>query len=91
LATLGLYVLARLTGDILGIIDSGLALPGFHILSSVVQVATLIVPRLDLMAQTSWLIYGPGDVGALFILMQGGVYTTLLVMAALMDLVRRQF
>ncbi len=92
LATFGLYVLARLMGDILGILHEGVMMPGFDILSLAMKTVSLIVPRLDLMAQTSWLVYGPGvDVDVWFILAQGGAYTFLLVMAALVDMLRRQF
>ncbi len=58
LATLGLYVLSRLIGVLLGIA----ALPAdnwmFLILNKVMQFVSIIVPRLDLMGQTSWLVYG---------------------------------
>lgn len=91
MAVFGLYVLARLMGELLGISETGLRIPGYDILVGVMKTISLAVPRLDLMAQTSWLVYGPGDIGAAFILMQGAVYTALLALAGLVDLTRRQF
>jgi hypothetical protein len=92
IATLGLYVLARIMGQLLGIIDSHLYFSGVHELSLILQAVSLIVPRLDLLAQTSWLVYGmPGDIGYGVVLWQGVVYTALLTAASLVDLTRRQF
>lgn len=91
LAVFALYVLARIIGQILGIIHAGMAMAGFDVLSNVMHIVSLIVPRLDLMAQSTWLIYGPGDVGYLFILVQGVTYCTLVILAAMVDFVKRQF
>ncbi len=92
MAVFGLYVLARLMGEVLGIIHMGTAsFEGVHLLGWLMQVVSLIVPRLDLMAQTSWLIYEPENVNVWFILGQGVIYSGLLIGAALWDLVRRQF
>lgn len=58
LAVMGFYILARLIGMLLGIA----ALPPesmiFNILNKTMEVISIIVPRLDLMGQTSWLLYG---------------------------------
>lgn len=58
LAALGFYVLARLIGTLLGIA----ALPAdnalFSSLNKAMEVVSIIVPRLDIMGQTSWLVYG---------------------------------
>lgn len=93
LAVFGLYILARLMGQLIGI--AGVALGGFAvpILQPIMNVVAMVVPRLDLMGQTSWLVYPDsiGDVGFGFILMQGALYTALLICAALVDLRRRQF
>jgi len=88
----GLYVLSRTIGILLGIVESGLAnsvtLKGLGV---VMQFISLIIPRLDLMTQTSWLVYGAGNIGLTFICAQGIIFSALLVTAALVDLVRRQF
>jgi hypothetical protein len=93
MAVFGLYVLARLMGEILAIMQREIYMPGHAILSLIMKTVSLIVPRLDLMGQSSWLIYGTGDstVGFGFVLIQGLIYSGLLVTAALVDLARRQF
>jgi len=92
LAVFGFYVLARLMGQLLGITEGNLSMAGFEFLSIVFQGISMIIPRLDLMAQTSWLIYGPnGSVGFVFIAAQCVIYTSLVLSAALVDLIRRQF
>lgn len=91
-AVLGFYVLARMMSQILGIIDAHTHLMHTEILQTVMQGISMLMPRLDLMGQTSWLVYGPGpDIGALFIIVQGLIYTAVLVFASWIDLTRRQF
>ena len=93
MASFGLYVLARLMGELLGIVNTGSYTAGYHLLAAVMKIISLIVPRLDLMAQSSWLVYGAAGsaIGAGFILSQCVIYSALLVLAAIIDLVRRQF
>jgi hypothetical protein len=56
------------------------------------QVISSVMPRLDLMAQTSWLVYdGTVPEHLVPILVQGTVFLVLVVLASLIDLVRRQF
>jgi hypothetical protein len=89
--TTGFYVLARMMGQLLGIVDE-------HIVSSqgpfamVIQFISVIMPRLDLMGQTSWLLYGlEGFYGFGFVLLQGFVFCFLIIIATLIDFTRRQF
>lgn len=92
MATAGLYVLARLMGEILGILETGAHESAYKLMAGVMYGISLVIPRLDLMAQTTWLLYGPGDgIGFLFIFSQCIVFTALLITAALIDLIRRQF
>jgi hypothetical protein len=91
LASLALYMLARLMGELLGIADHEMDSHMLKILGVVMQGISLIVPRLDLMGQTSWLIYGDAGIGYGFILAQTAVYSGLVLSAAIVDLVRRQF
>jgi hypothetical protein len=94
MATFGFYVLGRLMGQILGIIDGGKrGILDTELLEWIMQGISIVVPRLDLLGQTSWLIYGPGggEVGAGFVIIQGLVFTVLVTLASLVDLVRRQF
>lgn len=58
LATLGLYVLARLIGMLIGIAHLPPENLIFAILNNTLEVISVAVPRLDLMGQTSWLVYG---------------------------------
>lgn len=92
MATTGFYVLARMMGQILGIVDAGGDLPGQHILNTVMQVISVIIPRLDLFAQSSWLIYGlDNQIDLTFILLQTAVFSLLVFVATTLDLTRRQF
>jgi hypothetical protein len=92
MAVFGLYILSRTIGILLGIVASGLTeSPMMKGLGFVMKFISLIIPRLDLMAQTSWLLYGTGNIGLVFICAQGLAFSGLLITAALVDLVRRQF
>lgn len=92
MACLGFYVLARMMGQILGVIDSGATFPGSEILNVVMQGISVVLPRLDLMAQSSWLIYGVGDgVNLMFVFLQAAIFSIFIFLAASIDLIRRQF
>jgi ABC-type transport system involved in multi-copper enzyme maturation permease subunit len=92
LSALAFYILARMTGQLLGIVQENGVSWGGEILVPVTKLISLIMPRFDLMTQSSWLIYGPqGIEGILFILAQSSVFALLVVSAAAVDLVRRQF
>lgn len=92
LAVFGLYVLSRLMGQLLGIADIPDDMFLYPVLRAGMNIVSMVVPRLDLMAQTSWLIYPDRiSTGYGFIVLQGVLYTGLLVTAALVDLRRRQF
>lgn len=58
LASLGVYVLGRMSGTLLGIAD----LPPENVLdqmlSYLMETISILLPRLDMMGQSSWLIYG---------------------------------
>jgi ABC-type transport system involved in multi-copper enzyme maturation permease subunit len=94
LAVFGLYAMARMMGTLLGIADEGIRYTSLEAAGILFQIVSIIVPRLDLMAQTSWLLYGVGadnSVSYIFILLQGIVFVPLVLCAALIDLKRRQF
>lgn len=92
MAVLAFYVLARLMGQILGIIDHGSKYFDMRILEYIMQAISSVMPRLDLMGQTSWLVYGPDSgISYGFIFAQGFVFAALILLASLIDLVRRQF
>jgi len=91
-ATFGFYVLARMMSQILGIIDAKTHLMHTEILQTVMQTVSMVMPRLDLFTQTSWLVYGPDpEIGWVFITAQGIIYSALILAASCLDLRRRQF
>lgn len=63
LAALGFYVLCRLIGTLLGIAHAAPDSKIFLILNKVMELISILVPRLDLMGQTSWLVYGYDGAG----------------------------
>lgn len=86
------YLLARLIGDILGILKRGVGSSVIHFLSNIMEGISIFIPRLDLMGQTKWILYGvPGDVSVPFILAQSGVFLALVIGATTLDMHRRQF
>ena len=91
MATLGVYVLGRLMGQLIGISDSALV-DSTGIYAMALQLVSMITPRLDLLGQTSWLIYGyDGSYGLVEAIIQGVVFSALVLLAASLDFVRRQF
>lgn len=74
LATLGLYVLSRLVGTLLGI--AAIPSPSFimNALGKIFEVISIVIPRLDLMGQTSWLVYGVEGSGGFGLLKYSGAY-----------------
>lgn len=93
MATAGFYVLARMMGQLLGIVDSHEGIgPVFEALRMIMQIISAVMPRLDLMGQSSWLIYDATfTTSTAFILGQGIVFMILILLGSLIDLVRRQF
>jgi ABC-type transport system involved in multi-copper enzyme maturation permease subunit len=72
LAAFGFYVLSRLIGTLIGI---AIAAPDnlvFAVLDKVMEFISIIVPRLDLMGQTSWLVYGVEGSGIALVEQAGG-------------------
>lgn len=97
MATFGFYILARLMGQLLAIMHhipqpedwQGYVTNGLGYITAAISV---VIPRLDLLAQTSWLIYGGGDFKDwIFVVAQGGVFLSLIFVATWIDLRRRQF
>lgn len=111
LACLGFYVLARLIGMLIGITDV-MDRQIMIYLGYVMEFVSIIIPRLDLMAQTSWLVYGIDNIDKVdfmmqaselskwafknihwfvFVTIQGVVFVGLLLSAATIDLLKKQF
>ncbi|MGB4057231.1 MAG: hypothetical protein WBK77_04025 [Alphaproteobacteria bacterium] len=92
MATAGLYVLSRMMGQLLGIMDAHLmAGSPAKFLELPMKGVSVVLPRLDLMGQTSWLIYPESVLSFNVILFQGAAFVFLVVLASIVDLVRRQF
>lgn len=93
LASFAFYLLSRLIGDILGIIEAGHASTSLiHIMEKAMLVISVFIPRFDLMAQSGWLIYGVTDgINWPFVLIQGFLFSAFVFTAALVDLNKRQF
>ena len=93
LASFGFYILARLVGQLLYIAQHPLfEIPGSKFLTGLFQIISTIIPRLDLMTQTGWLVYGAVEIKDIgFILIQAVLFLFLVIIATLIDLRRRQF
>ncbi|MEM6812368.1 MAG: hypothetical protein AAF549_07870 [Pseudomonadota bacterium] len=91
LSTFGFYVLARLIGDIIGILESGISNIITETLGKVMLVISFFVPRLDLMGQSSWLVYGVEDFNIMALSAQMIIFLGLILSATYLDLTRRQF
>lgn len=86
------YLLTRLLGQILGILNTTEGLGIIRYASKAMDVISIFLPRLDLLGQTKWILYGaPGQVSVGFIAAQGAVFCFLVICATIIDMKRRQF
>ena len=80
LATLGLYVLARLIGMLIGIAQQAPENIFYAILNNIMNLVSVFIPRLDITGQTSWLVYGyTGSGGNLELARDAGVFAQKIV------------
>ncbi len=94
LAALGFYALARMLGVLLAIVRSELrGAGGFNAwVDGSIEVLGLVLPRLDLFADSRWLVHGIEAPETLALLvLQGAAYAGLLAAAAVFDVTRRRF
>lgn len=94
MAVFGFYILGRMNGHLLGIVDSGKTIETHvnEIMEFTLQVVSVLTPRLDLMAQSSWLVYGQiTNVTMPFVVLQGVFFVGILLCATFIDLKRKQF
>ena len=90
--TLGFYALSRLMGFFVGIRESATDLtPANTAVKHVLDSVLLFIPRLDLFAQTHWIVYAPERMDFLFPVFQSGLFLALVLGAAAFDLSRKQF
>lgn len=86
------YLLSRLIGEILGILANGTETGIMSLLAKIMEVISIFIPRLDMMGQTKWLIYGfPENIAFGFVAAQAVVFIAVVVAAAAVDMNRRQF
>lgn len=91
MASFALYILGRMMGQLIGIIDSPM-IESNGIYAMALQLVSVFVPRLDLLGQTSWLLYGMESYSMLiFAALQGAVFVFLILCATCLDIVRRAF
>lgn len=79
LAALGFYTLARMVGVLLGITSEAPANWFFAIIGSAMKLISIAIPRLDMMGQTSWLVYGVEGAGGIKFLPEAGAYAILMM------------
>jgi hypothetical protein len=79
LAALGFYALSRMVGVLLGIMDLPPANWVFAVLGSVMKLISILIPRLDMMGQTTWLVYGAGGAGGIKFMQDAGAYASAVV------------
>lgn len=86
------YLLARLMGEILGILNNKVYDGLMLLLSKSMEVISIFIPRLDLMGQSKWVLYGiEPDISIGFIFGQGIIFTLLIIGASILDMHKRQF
>lgn len=91
-AAFSFYLLSRLMGEILGILQKGADGPILMLLSKLMELISIFIPRFDLLGQTKWILYGiPPEISVGFILAHAGIFLSLIVGATVIDLHRRQF
>ncbi len=89
--SLAVYVLGRLMGQLLGIIDAAVVdTNGVYAIT--MQVVSVITPRLDLLGQTSWLLYGLEEGSSIvFAFLHGVIFSLFVVAATCLDFSRKAF
>ena len=91
-ATVGLYLLARSIGAIQAIAEGGIvdASPASRFAQHTADAIALVMPNLDEVTRTAWLLYGAPPAGTYAAALAGAcIYIALLVAAGLFDFYRR--
>lgn len=93
LATFAFYAFSRMIGQVIGIATDADIEDKFELLAAVTKTISLLVPRLDLFSQSTWLIYGLENFSYILFLVffQGVIYCAVLSVATLADLTKREF
>lgn len=93
LASLGFYTLSRMMAFFVMAADSPLFNEDqLHTLRDTLKAIAVLIPRLDLFAQTDWLIYGIRSAEAWqLVLLQAAIYLPLLLVMSVLDFRRKEF
>ncbi|MDK9722530.1 MAG: hypothetical protein OEL53_15245 [Rhodospirillales bacterium] len=98
LAAGGIYILARLMSVFIGIAEKRLVESETQnqtldlLVRLGLKALSILLPRLDVYAQSAWLVYGPPALETVFFLLaQTLVYVPLLLLASVFDLRRKRF
>ncbi len=92
--TLALYILGRMSGQLLSIVHHHSADGAIHaFLESAIQLVSVLLPRFDLMCQSFWLVYGQGPETPWILAaaaLQTCIFGILILIATVIDLLRRR-
>ncbi len=91
LVTICFYILSRLMGDIIGILETGISNMATQVLGKIMIFISFFIPRLDLIGQTSWLVYGVANFNYFLLSSQIIIFLGMVLSATYLDLKRRQF
>ncbi len=92
LVSFAFYVLARMIGGIIGVINATPETSVMLLMEKLMLLISIFIPRLDLMGQGNWLLYGTTlEISWLFIIGQGFVFIGLIFSATLIDFKNKQF
>lgn len=88
----GFYAFARLIGFFLGIRDATPDLGANRVVNPMIDALGFVIPRLDLMTQTEWLVYGFNAMHSVpMVLAQSVIFIALALACAAFDLEKKQF
>lgn len=93
IATMGFYVIARLSGFFAAFMST-IMFKAFEgsVSGQAFRVITTLFPRLDFFGKSEWLIYGPGGIDEIKLMaVQVTIYFVMLFALAVCDLKRKQF
>lgn len=90
------YLICRMVGEVAPYINLTDRLHEIHIFQSFTEFCfksiSFTIPRVDLMARTEWLIYPEKNLYNAFVgLIQGAIFTTLMVSLSLVNIKKKQF
>lgn len=87
-----MYIIGRVIGSFVSYISLSLKLDLYSVLSSILRVLSICLPRLDLFGKTSWLLYSDFTIGSIgLFLTQTLAFCGIFVFAAIIDLKKKEF